>query len=136
MASFAFYTDPGLTTPLSGSLDFAQALDGSTGAVVATLYLGSTAPARILRAASNPGVDPIVLSITDSSAGGSPASDLTLGLEETFSGRAPGAALTLGFQINGGIPNAVPVYVRAQDSTGDIGLHTDLALVLTPCEEV
>lgn len=136
MATFAVYTDAALTTPLSGSLAFAQAADGSTGAMVATIYIGSPVASRVLRAAANPGVDPLVLSVSDSGAGGSPASDVTLGLESGFVGRAPGAALSLGTQINGGLPNAVAVYVRVEDSTADIGVHIDLALVLTLGEEV
>ena len=134
--TFGVFTDAALTTPLTGTLDFAQAADGSTGPVVATVYIGSASPARVLRAIANPGVDPLVLTVTDSASGGSPAADVTIALEETFVGRAPAASLVLGTQINGGLPNAVAVYIRVEDSTGDIGLHTDLSLVLTLAEEV
>lgn len=136
MATFAVYTDAALTTPLTGSLVFAQSADGSTGAMVATIYIGSPVALRVLRAAANPGVDPLVLSVTDSSGSGSPAADVTLGLEGGFVGRAPGAPLSIGTQINGGLANAVPVFIRVEDSTGDIGVHTDLALTLTVGEEV
>lgn len=136
MATFAVYTDAALTTPLTGSLVFAQSADGSTGAMVTTIYIGSPVALRVLRAAANPGVDPLVLSVTDSSGAGSPAADVTLGLEGGFVGRAPGAPLSIGTQINGGLANAVPVFIRVEDSTGDIGVHTDLALTLTVGEEV
>lgn len=135
MASFFFHTDPGLTTPLAGTLDFAQSVDGSTGSQTATLYFGSTASGKAVRAASNPGVDSIVLSIADSSSGGSPATDVTLALEPTFAGRSAGAALNLGLQVNSGVANAVAVYVRVHDSTGSIGVNTDLSLTMTLLEE-
>ncbi len=135
MASFMFHTDVGLTTPLAGTLDFAQSVDGSTGAQVATLYFGSTAAGKTLRAASNPGVDTLVLAVVDGSTGGSPATDVTLSLEPTFAGRTAGASLSLGVQINSGVSAAVPIYVRVQDSTGTIGVNTDLSLVMTLAEE-
>lgn len=136
MASFGFFSDPGLTTPFAGSLDFAQSSDGSTGAVVKTLYFGSAASGRVVRAASNPGVDSIVLSIVDSTpAGGSPASDVTIGFEETFFSRLPGLPLSLGTVINSGVGNAVPIFVRVQDSTGVLGINTDVSLAMTTLEE-
>lgn len=135
MASFMFHTDVGLTTPLAGTFDFAQSVDGSTGAQVAILYFGSTAAGKTLRAASNPGVDTLVLAVVDGSTGGSPATDVTLSLEPTFAGRTAGAGLSLGVQINSGVSAAVPIYVRVQDSTGTIGVNTDLSLVMTLAEE-
>lgn len=136
MASFGFFTDAGLTTALSGTLDFAQAVDGSTGPQQAILYFGSPTAGRVLRAAANPGVAPIVLSIVDASAGtGSPASDVTLALDPSFLGRAAGAALTLGTQVSGGAAAAVPIYVQVSDSTHTVGVNTDLTLAMTLCEE-
>lgn len=136
MASFQFFTDPGLTTPLSGTLDFAQSIDGSTGPQQAILYFGSTASGRVLRAAANPGVDPIELSIVDASSGtGSPAADVRLALDPTFAGQAGGDPLTLGVQISSGSAAAVPIYVQLLDSTAAIGVNTDLSLVMTLCEE-
>ena len=91
---------------------------------------------RTLRAAANPGVDPIVLSVVDAGAGtGSPATDVTLALDPTFAGRTAGAALTLGVQISGGVAAAVPIYVQVHDSTHAIAVNTDLSLTMTLCEE-
>lgn len=136
MASFYFHTDPGLTSPLAGSLDFAQAVDGSTGAQVITLYFGSSAAGRMLRAASNPGADQIRLSIADATpSAGSPATDVTLSLDATFVGRTAGDALSLGVVVNSGAANAIPVYVRVHDSTRVLGVNTDLSLVMNLCEE-
>lgn len=136
MPSFAFYSDAGLTTTVGSTADFTQSVDGSTGAVVRTVYYGSTSVGRTLRAASDPGVDPIILSIVDSTPlAGSPVGDVTLALEETFYGRAPGAALSLGTQILGGVANAVPIYIRVLDTTETLGLNTDLSLAMVECEE-
>jgi hypothetical protein len=60
---------------------------------------------------------------------------VTLALEPTFSDRTAGAALDIGVQVNSGVANAVPVYVRVHDSTGAIGINTDLSLVAVACEE-
>ena len=137
MSTFQIFTDAGLTSPLTGSLDFAQSFDGSTGAVTATLYIGSAASGLTMRAASNPGVDPIIVTITDSvPASGSPASDVTLALEPTFAGRTAGAPLNIGTQVNSGVAAAVAVYVKVHDSTGTIGMNTDLSLVVTPAEVI
>lgn len=136
MPSFAFYADAGLTTTVGSVLDMAQSVDGSTGAVVHTVYYGSASVDRTLRAASDPGVDPIILSVVDSTPGsGSPVGDITLALEATFFGRAPGAPLSLGMQILGGVANAVPIYIRVLDSTATLGLNTDLSLAMVECEE-
>ena len=136
MASFGFFTDAGLTTPLSGTLDFAQSIDGSTGPQQAILYFGSAAAGRVLRAAANPGVDPIEINIVDAdTSNGVPAADVRLALDPTFVGRTGGAPLSLGVQVSSGAPAAVPVYVEVLDSTGAIGISTDLALVMTLCEE-
>lgn len=136
MSSFTFYSDPGLTTLAGSMLDFTQSVDGSTGAVVRTVYYGSTSVGRTLRALSDPGVDPIILSILDSTPlSGSPLSDVTLALEETFFGRSPGSPLSLGTQILGGVANAVPVYIRVLDTTETLGLNTDLSLAMVECEE-
>lgn len=136
MPSFAFYSDAGLTTTVGSVADFAQSVDGSTGAVVRALYFGSTSVGRTLRAASDPGVDPIILSVVDSTPlGGSPVGDVTLALEATFFGRAPGVPLSLGPQILGGVANAVPIYIRVLDSTATLGHNTDLSLAMVECEE-
>lgn len=136
MPSFAFYSDPGLTTLVGSVADFAQSVDGSTGAVVRAVYYGSTSVGRTLRAASDPGVDPIVVSVVDSTPlAGSPVADVTLALESTFVGRAAGAPLSLGTQILGGVANAVPIYIRVLDTTETLGLNTDLSLAMVECEE-
>lgn len=61
--SFAFYSDAALTAPVTG-LIMQHKTDGSLDPVKRQLWLGSPNAAVKLQAASNPGVDPLTLSIT------------------------------------------------------------------------
>jgi len=61
--SFAFYSDAALTAPVTG-LILQHKADGSLGPVKRQLWIGSPNAAVKLQAASNPGVDPLTLSIT------------------------------------------------------------------------
>ena len=63
MSTFAFYADASLTTPLT-TLTTQHLTDASTDPIDAQVWLGSTASGKQLRAASNPGTDQIVLTIT------------------------------------------------------------------------
>ena len=125
-----FYTDSGLTTPLSGPLTVTQAADGSTDPVDNVLYLGSTTASRKFQATSSPGVDQITISIADSASGtGHPASEVKLastliGLDSATGG----AALSLGTEILSGVGNAKAIYIRVDDTTGVVGTSTELSL--------
>ena len=59
--SFKLYTDAGLTTPFSGLYQLVHQSDLSDNPQDFVLYFGSIQTSRILRAASNPGVDNITL---------------------------------------------------------------------------
>lgn len=134
--SLQFYQDAALTTPIT-TLSVTQNADGSTGPVDNVVYLGSTATSHKFEAASNPGVANIQVSVADSNtSSGAPASDVTLALSQAaLATNTPGAALTIGTQILSGSSNAVPVYVRVQDSTGTVGTYTDLSLTTNQVEE-
>ena len=75
-----FYEDAGLSVPAT-KLKAMQAADGSSAPVDLTFWLGSTETDRSYYAASDPGVDDIVVSIT----GGAtlPATALRLALAVT-----------------------------------------------------
>lgn len=62
MASFGFYSDAALTQPLSTWTRF-HTTDGALDPVDKQIWFGSTDGAKKAQAASNPGVDQIVLSI-------------------------------------------------------------------------
>lgn len=66
--SFKLYTDSGLTTPFSGTLQITNYTDLSDNPQDFVLYLGSTISSRQLQANSNPGVDDITLTPTDNIA--------------------------------------------------------------------
>lgn len=128
--SLKFFKDAALTQPLTGPLQVSQNADGSTPPVDNVLYLGSTTAGRKFQADSNPGVDPISISVVDASPGsGHEASEVKLA--STLAGldsATPGAALNVGTQILSGVANAVPVYVRVDDATGTVGTATELSL--------
>lgn len=63
--SFKLYTDSGLTAAFSGLYQLIHKTDLSDNPQDFTLYLGSNTASRKLQASSNPGVDNIVLTPTD-----------------------------------------------------------------------
>lgn len=134
--SFGFFSDPALTTPFAGRLSFFQDAQAPVGDDK-VIYLGSPDPVKVLRAASDPGVDPITLTVADSAAGsGSPAGDVRLALSAgELASATGGAALSLGVQINGGAANAVAIHVRVLDSTGVSALNQDLSLLTNNLRE-
>lgn len=63
--TFKLYTDSGLTTPFSGLYQLTHETDLSDNPQDFTLYFGSTESSRQLQANSNPGVDSVTLTPTD-----------------------------------------------------------------------
>lgn len=129
MLTFGFYLDPALTTPVAARPQFVQAAS-SPVAEDKVVYFGSPNAGRIAKAASDPGVDAIAVSIVDSASGaGSPAGDVRLALSAGGLATAtPSAPLSLGVDVAGGVAEAVPVYLRVLDSTHTLGRHTDLSI--------
>lgn len=62
MTTFAFYSDAGLTAPLTADLHDLYT-DGTGNPRTVQLWIGSTSASKQLRAASSPGVDQVVLTI-------------------------------------------------------------------------
>lgn len=134
--TFGFYSDPALTTPVDARLPFVQTISAPT-AVDAMVYFGSPLAGRLCQAASDPGVDPVVISIIDAAPGtGSPAADVKLALSSgALAGATGGANLVLPAIIDGGFGNAIEIHVRVLDSTHASGLHVDLSVMTNPIEE-
>ena len=134
--SFAFHSDAALTTPVAARLPFVQAVADPV-AVDRVLYFGSRLSGRVCQAASDPGVDPVVVAIADANpGGGSPAGDVRLALTASGLDTAVGGdPLVLPATIAGGVAGAVAVHVRVLDSTHASGVHNDLSLVTNTLRE-
>ena len=134
--TFGFYSDAALTTPLAARLPFVQAVSTPV-AVDRVIYFGSPLTGRVCKAVSDPGVDPVVISITDANAGtGSPATDVKLALTSGgLSTATGGASLSLPATIDGGVAGAKAIYIRVLDSTHVGAVNNDLGLLTNALEE-
>lgn len=129
--SLKFYEDSSLTTEIT-SVTINQLADGSTGDVNKLVYLGSTVDTSTFEATSDPGVDQIEITIEDSSPGGGvQASNIKLALSSGGLDTATaGDTLDVGTSIDGGVANAVPIYIRSDtpaisNSSTEITLETN-----------
>lgn len=124
-----FFTDSGLSTPAARAFAL-QASDGSAPPADAVYYIGDPDSSRAWKAASDPGVDDITVSITDSAGGTSllPAK-LKLALTQgDLVSATPGAALDIATEITGGTANAVAVWVRVDSDVFAAGVYDNLSL--------
>ena len=123
------YLDAGLTDQFDDSSDTlgAQAVNGSSGDGV--FYIGDPDDTIKIQAQSDPGVDPITVSIADSAAGsGVETTHIKLALSSAgLDSATGGASLSAGTTINGGSANAVPIHYRWTNSTG-AGVSTEISL--------
>lgn len=127
-----FYHDAALTSEVSSGvpLTATQETTGALPPVDKIIYLGSTVAGNKFQANSNPGVDPIVVSVFDNGIGsGAPASEFKLALSSGgLASAVAGAALTLSTTINSGVSNAVPIYTRRTSAITTAGSYTDVQL--------
>lgn len=127
--SLQFYSDAALSSPLTKA-NVVQRSDGATGPVDQVAYLGSGVANKKIRAASNPGVDNIVLSVVDAD-GPTGQTAAAVKLATSLAGldsAVAGDPLTLGTEILSGAANAVAVHIRIEDQTATVGTYTDLSL--------
>lgn len=131
------YLDAGLTTQFDDATHTlgASAINGGTGDGV--FWVGIPATDTKIQAASDPGIDQIVVSVVDGDdQTGVDATDVKLALSSAgLTGATGGAALNLGATILGGSANAVPVYYRWANDTG-AGVYTDISLSIVARVEV
>jgi hypothetical protein len=127
--TFQFYSDAALTLPIT-SQGFVQAADASIPPDQRNVFFGSTTASRTLKEATNPGVNNINLTPTDSGIGtGEPATAVKLSLTQAGLATATaGAALSLGTQVLSGSANAKSVWIQVTDATAVVGTYTDLSL--------
>lgn len=128
MSTFNFFTNAGLTLVFGGTLTIPQNVDGSSGPVDTQFWLGSTASGKTLQADSDPGVDQIVISVTDSSPStGNPTTDVKLSTTQgELASATPGEPLNLGTSVLSGVGTAQTFWIRVEDSTNVVGVSTEL----------
>lgn len=135
--SLSFFQDAGLTTAFA-QLVVAQAVDGAAPAIDRVAYLGAPLLGTKFQAASNPGVDPIQVAVTDAATGLQlPASAIRLASSQAgLAAAPPGAALLLGSQILAGVANAAAVWVRIDAPAAASGFYDNLSLATNQTVEV
>lgn len=132
MPSCDFYHDAALTqkvttlNPIAAQQNVANTLP----AVDIQVWLGSNDTSWRFQADSDPGTDPIVVSIIDSASGsGEPTTAVKLATSQGgLAAATPGAALSLGTQVDAGVGNAISFWARIDDATLTAGAYTDLKL--------
>lgn len=128
--TFAFYHDAGLTTPVNSG-------NPVIGPGDVQLWWGSNTADVRARALSDPGVDPIEISIADSNAGsGQPTTAVKLATSQAgLASATAGAALEIGAQVLSGVAGAFTFWARLTDATGVTGSYSDLSLIHTDIQE-
>ena len=129
--TYAFWADAGMTVPNAAGATITDGL-GPTDRIV---YFGSPIAGKTLQAASDPGTDPVQISIADAS-GGTGIAATALKLSLTAGGLAAavaGAPLSTGTSIPGG--SSIAIYVRTTQGALGIGSYADLSLTTNPCVE-
>jgi len=127
------YLDPAGTTPATLPLAFSQDDAGLLPPHQRRFYvMWPASGAWKFQANSDPGVDPITLSVVDSAPGsGQPASALKLALTQSGLATAVGGdPLDLGTEILFGAVNGVQVWVEFDDNTGVLANDASLSLAL------
>lgn len=136
--TYDFYQDDSLAIPLEDFAGWIEADDGSTSPQDKRIKLGSPAAGRIAKTQTNPGVNHILVSLSDANAGtGEPVSAFRLAMSQAgLASATPGAPLDLGVtQIQSGVANAVAFWIRVDDQTGVAGDYADVSLVCSPLRD-
>lgn len=117
MANFIFSSASDLSTELT-----TLTIAGTPDEQDFTIYFGSTNSALKVEANSDPGNDPIEVSIVDADPGnGHEASEIKLATTEGGLDTAVGGdSLSLGTSITGGTANKKTIWVRATNTEGSV----------------
>lgn len=127
--SFRFYHDAALTQEIVAGNTLTATQGAGLAAVDQTIYLGSATADKKLQADSDPGVDPVIVSVVDAAAGsGAPATEFRMSLSPITGAETPGAALTLSHTLLSGTANKVTIYTRRTSALTVAGVYTDLSL--------
>lgn len=133
MTTLYLYDDAGLTTLATLPLAFTQDDLGVITPHQRRFYLGNSAAGYIFQAASDPGVDPITLSVVDAvPASGQPASAIKLATTQAGLASATGGAdLELAATLLSGSVNAVQIWVQFDDATATVATDNNISLALS-----
>ncbi len=134
--TFTFFADAGLSQ-VASNIAALQATDGTSPAVDRVVYLGSTTADVVLQAFSDPGVDPITVSLVDAATGsGVEAAHVSLATTQAgLDSATPGASIDLAAQITSGSGNAAAIWLRIDTPALSAGTYTDLTLSTGECVE-
>lgn len=126
--TFKIYKDSGLTQPFVPGTDYIGPVRNPPEDF--SIYLGSTETLNKVEAASDPGVDQIVASISDATtSSGLEATDVKLALTSGgLAGATGGASLNLGTSISGGTGNAVEIFIRVAFAAGGLVSDQDVSI--------
>lgn len=122
--SFKLWTDAGMTSEfVYATQKLITDADGDF-----TLYIGSNIASRILQAFSDPGVDQITVTPTDSAPGnGHEVTEIKLATTQVDLGSAiAGEPVNLGQTLSS--ETAYPIWIRLTDATGGPTPSTELSL--------
>ncbi len=133
MTTLYLYDDAGLTTLATMPLAFTQDDLGVITPHQRRFYLGNADAGYIFQAASDPGVDPITLSVVDAvPASGQPASAIKLATTQAGLASATGGAdLELAATLLSGSVNAVQIWVQFDDATATVATDNNISLALS-----
>ncbi len=128
-----FFHDAACTQPIESLNELVAVQDGNNvlGPVTKPVWLlPAVSSGNVLEVSSDPGVDPVQISVYDAATGsGIPATDVKLALSTGALATAVGGApLDLAPTLTGGVANAVQFYVRISSAVAVVGNYTDLSL--------
>lgn len=127
------FKDAALAQPFDSAIDrlVAQAINGGSGD--GSFWFGTPNASNKVQDSTNPGIDPITVTISDLDAGAADVDvvDIKLALSQAgLDAAVAGDPLSLGATVLGGSSNAVAVWYRWTNVTGT-GTYTDIELVVS-----
>lgn len=130
--TYGFYSDAALTQA-AATVTAEQNQDGSSAPVVREVWLGDPEANFLVQDWTNPGVNDIEVSVTDTNPGsGHEAAEIKLATSQAgLASAPPGAALVIGASQNSGPAGAVHIYIEIDDATGTEGTVTELGLLVS-----
>jgi hypothetical protein len=137
MATFDFFTDTALTTPLPAPVQLSHNSDFSDNPQDLQVFFGSLGSSLKVEANSNPGTDNIIIDVVDSDPGNN-HEDTEIKLATTQGGLAaatPGASLTVATSVLSGAANDFEFWVRVTNAVSAVDTITELSFTTNALKE-